>query len=104
MFRGLSGLSRIVLLFSSSVVTACSSAGGNDASSNTTAPAETQIVTPAPAPTPTPAQTAISGALDESIGSGVDAYGYANLPLRSGAHRFFVNSSTGSDSNGCSNG
>ena len=33
---------------------------------------------------------------------GVDASGYAILPLRSGAHRFFVNSANGSDANGCS--
>jgi hypothetical protein len=39
---------------------------------------------------------------DTSIGVGVDSGGFANLPLRSGAHRFFVNSSTGSDANGCS--
>jgi hypothetical protein len=32
----------------------------------------------------------------------VDANGFADLPLRSGAHRFFVNSSTGSDGNSCS--
>lgn len=32
----------------------------------------------------------------------MDSAGFANLPLRSGAHRYFVNSATGSDSNGCS--
>ena len=34
----------------------------------------------------------------------VDSAGFADLPLRSGAHRFFVNSATGSDGNGCSGG
>lgn len=33
---------------------------------------------------------------------GVDSTGFANLPLRSGAHRYFVNSATGTDGNGCS--
>jgi hypothetical protein len=32
----------------------------------------------------------------------VDSAGFADLPLRSGAHRFFVNSTSGSDANGCS--
>ena len=40
---------------------------------------------------------------DTSIGTGVDADGFAGLPLRSGAHRYFV-SSGGSDGNGCSGG
>jgi hypothetical protein len=31
----------------------------------------------------------------------VDANGFADLPLRSGAHRYFVNSSAGSDNNSC---
>jgi hypothetical protein len=39
---------------------------------------------------------------DTSIGVGVDGNGFANLPLRSGARRFFVSSATGSDGNGCS--
>lgn len=38
---------------------------------------------------------------DESVGDGVDASGFTNLPLRSGASRYFVNSATGSDSNSC---
>ena len=54
--------------------------------------------TPTPTPTPTPAGAMV---YDASVGSGVDA-GFAVLPLRSGAHRFFVNSSAGSDGNGCS--
>jgi hypothetical protein len=36
------------------------------------------------------------------MGTSVDADGFAQLPLRSGAHRYFVNSASGSDSNGCS--
>jgi len=32
---------------------------------------------------------------------GVDSGGFANLPLRTGAHRYFVNSAIGSDANGC---
>jgi hypothetical protein len=36
---------------------------------------------------------------DTSIGNGVDALGFASLPLRVGATRYYVNSSTGSDSN-----
>src|SRR4051794_31931879 len=103
MFRGLGGSSRVVLLVSVCVVSACGAASSGDSSSNTAAPVE--VPTPAPTPTPTPAvtQTQVSGALDDSIGAGVDAYGYADLPLRAGGHRYFVNSSTGSDSNGCSN-
>jgi hypothetical protein len=31
----------------------------------------------------------------------VDAAGFADLPLRSGAHRYFVSSATGADGNGC---
>jgi hypothetical protein len=38
---------------------------------------------------------------DTSIGNGVDSNGFADLPLRSGAKRFFVNSSAGSDGNSC---
>jgi hypothetical protein len=38
---------------------------------------------------------------DTSIGLGVDANGFASLPLNTGASRYYVNSSTGSDSNSC---
>lgn len=51
---------------------------------------------PTPSPTPSPA-----GVYDVSIGLGVDANGFANLPLMAGAHRYFVNSTAGSDANGC---
>jgi hypothetical protein len=39
---------------------------------------------------------------DTSVGVAVDPDGYASLPLRVGAHRYFVSSATGSDANGCS--
>jgi hypothetical protein len=54
--------------------------------------------------TPPTTVTTTAVAYDTTIGAGVDAYGYANLPLRSGAHRYFVNSATGADGNGCSGG
>jgi hypothetical protein len=38
---------------------------------------------------------------DTSIGLSVDASGFASLPLNTGASRYYVNSSTGSDSNSC---
>jgi hypothetical protein len=38
---------------------------------------------------------------DASIGVGVDSSGFAHLPLRPGARRFFVSSLTGSDANNC---
>lgn len=38
---------------------------------------------------------------DASIGLGVDTSGFADLSLRSGGHRYFVNSATGSDGNSC---
>jgi hypothetical protein len=66
--------------------------------------AEVPVPAPTPAPTPTPTPTPVplpTGAYDTSIGMGVDAGGFAILPLRSGAHRYFVNSATGSDANGC---
>jgi hypothetical protein len=56
--------------------------------------------TPAPTPTPPPSVSTAS-VYDTSIGLGVDSAGFANLPLRVGAHRYFVNSATGSDANGC---
>ncbi|WP_341632078.1 hypothetical protein [Sphingomonas agri] len=38
---------------------------------------------------------------DTSIGNGVDINGFASLPLRSGAHRYFVKTGTGSNTNNC---
>ena len=38
---------------------------------------------------------------DTSVGNGVDSGGFAELPLHSGASRYFVNSSSGSDGNSC---
>jgi len=60
-------------------------------------------VPPSPTPTPTSTPTAsVAAVYDTSVGIGVDAAGFANLPLRTGAHRYFVNSAIGSDANGCS--
>ena len=58
------------------------------------APTTTDVSTPAPMPTATVVY-------DASIGTGVDSSGFASLPLRSGAHRYFVSSASGSDANGC---
>lgn len=63
--------------------------------------------TPTSTPSPTPAPSTGTATYDTSIGvdsgnGAVDSAGFANLPLHSGAHRFFVNSATGSDGNGCS--
>jgi hypothetical protein len=55
-----------------------------------------------PTPTPTPAPATGTATYDTSIGAGVDANGFADLPLRAGAHRYFVNSAQGADGNGCS--
>src|SRR5437588_7270163 len=63
--------------------------------SPTTAPTSP---TPTPTPSPTPTGTAV---YDASVGNGVDADGFASLPLRSGAHRYYVRNG-GSDANGCS--
>jgi hypothetical protein len=41
------------------------------------------------------------GSYDASIGLGVDVSGFADLSLRSGGRRYFVNSATGSDENSC---
>jgi hypothetical protein len=85
-------------------VTACSSVEGDSVSADSNAVAAvTPTPTPAPAPTPTPAPTSTTSVVyDASIGAGVDANGFADLPLRSGAHRYFVSSATGSDTNSCS--
>jgi hypothetical protein len=69
---------------------------GNGGGSSSTTGGSTTTSTPTPIPTPTGTAT-----YDTSIGAGVDANGFADLPLRSGAHRYFVNSSAGSDNNSC---
>jgi hypothetical protein len=85
------------------LVTACSSAGGDNASPDSNA-AGTSVASPS---TSTPTTSANTGTsitavtYDTSIGNGVDSNGFADLPLRSGAKRFFVNSSAGSDGNSC---
>lgn len=56
---------------------------------------------PIPTPAPTPVPTPTLATYDTSIGTGVDANGYAILPLRAGAHRYFVSSAVGSNANGC---
>jgi hypothetical protein len=82
---------------------ACSSAIGNNSATDSNAGADGGTSAPPPTPTPAPASTSITSVTyDTSIGNGVDANGFASLPLRAGAKRFYVNSSTGSDSNGCS--
>jgi hypothetical protein len=81
------------------LLAACSAASGNNSSANSNSVADG---TTALAPTPTPTSTSITAVTyDTSIGNGVDAAGFADLPLRLGAKRFYVNSSTGSDGNGC---
>ena len=45
--------------------------------------------------------TATTVTYDLSVGGAVDARGFAVLPLRSGAHHYFVSSASGSDGNGC---
>jgi hypothetical protein len=50
--------------------------------------------------TPPPATTGTI-TYDTSVGNGVDGAGFADLPLHSGASRYFVNSATGSDANSC---
>src|SRR4051794_16857956 len=96
----------LMLAASMTLLTACSSSDGsasdlgrkvkvtpgNGGGSTTGGSAQT----PTPTPTPTPSST-----YDASVGNGVDAAGFADLPLRAGAHRYFVSSATGSDGNGC---
>ena len=63
--------------------------------------------TSSPPPTTTTPPISVAStatvAYDTSIGTAVDADGFASLPLRAGARRYFVNSTTGSDANGCTN-
>lgn len=61
----------------------------------------TATTTPTPTPTATSTTTVTAVTYDTSVGNGVDANGFADLPLRAGAKRFYVNSSTGSDSSSC---
>ena len=82
-------------------VSACSSSSGNSASDGSDTAAPTVTPVPPTVVTPPPAQTPSSAPFDTSIGVGVDAYGFADLPLHSGAHRYFVNSASGADGNGC---
>jgi hypothetical protein len=104
----------LLLAGSLCVLSACSSSGTDPSASdmggkgkkigvNGTGGGSTTTTTTTPTPTPTTTTTS-TVTYDTSIGTSVDADGFAQLPLRSGAHRYFVNSTTGSDANGCSGG
>jgi hypothetical protein len=80
---------------------ACGVSTNPSASENATAPTVTPTVPVAPAQLPAAPPVSTSG-YDTSIGLGVDANGFADLSLRAGAHRYFINSAKGSDSNSCS--
>jgi len=96
----------LMMVASLSLLSACSSSNGTDAASEMGRKMKltgggSGGSTPTPTPTPTPTSiTAVT--YDTSIGNGVDVSGFADLPLRSGAKRFFVNSAAGSDGNSCS--
>ena len=92
------------------LLSACGSSSGADGSAfdlgrKQKIPSTTGGSTSTPTPTPTATTpTTSSGTVtyDTSIGNGVDADGFAALPLRSGAHYYFFSSAGGSDGNGCS--
>ena len=98
-------LAPLMLLASACVLSACGSAGGTDAASalgkkvKVTNGGGGSSSTTSPTPTPTPTPTTVT--YDTSIGNAVDVNGFADLPLRSGAHRYYVSSATGSDNNSC---
>ena len=103
-------LAPFVLVASLGLLSACSSS--NDAATDMGRKGPKVKVTPSDpsgstggstttTTTPPPATTA-TVTYDTSIGNGVDAAGFADLPLRAGAHRYFVSSAAGSDSNSCS--
>jgi hypothetical protein len=83
-------------------VSACSESA---ATTNALANAAATVLKSLSPPTTTTITTtsAVSVVYDTSMGASVDADGFAALPLRSGAHRYFVSSASGSDGNGCSN-
>jgi hypothetical protein len=94
----------LAIAFSFILVSACSSASDSNGASdsNTVAATEVPVTSPPVTASVTPVATSITNATyDTSVGNGVDANGFADLPLRSGAKRFYVNSSTGSDNNSC---
>jgi len=94
-----------VLLAATCLLASCGGGGAVTGTAPVTlAAAPTPTPSPTPSPTPTPAAATTSTVTveyDASVGLGVDAAGFANLPLRSGAKRFFVSSSSGNDANGC---
>jgi hypothetical protein len=97
--RSFRGKDRVVLL--AILLGACgANANNNGTPDNSAASAPAATPTSPPSVSPTSSQTPTSG-YDASIGNGVDANGFADLPLAPGAHRYFVSSATGSDSNGC---
>ena len=92
-----------VLLFC--LLGGCSSAHRNNSKSDNTttvAPPSSSSTTSTTGATPAAGTSITDVTYDKSVGNGVDASGFASLPLRSGAKRFFVNSSSGSDGNSCS--
>ncbi|WP_341632046.1 hypothetical protein [Sphingomonas agri] len=101
-------LAPMMLLASACFLSACGSAGATDAASamkSSKANVNSNGGGPTtPTPTPTTTSTSTSSTTvtyDTSVGNGVDANGFASLPLRSGAHRYFVSSAKGSDANSC---
>ena len=111
----------MLLLPLASLLGACGAASGTaDSGSQTAERAKIECLdgttvawnktcpTSSPPPTtttaPIPVASTATVAYDTSIGTAVDADGFASLPLRAGARRYFVNSTTGSDANGCANG
>ena len=95
----ISGMAPLALIC---FLSACGTAQADNEADNSAAPVAAPAPVTTPTPTPTPVAAVSGGVYDASIGAGVDADGFASLPLRSGAHRFFVNSARGSDGNGCS--
>jgi hypothetical protein len=95
------GFSSMTMVSCLALLSACSASDGTGAATDLGRKIKV-VPTPAPTPTPTPTTTTTSTTVyDTSVGNGVDANGFADLPLRSGAHRYFVNSTTGSNANGC---
>jgi hypothetical protein len=108
-------LSPILMIVSLGLLSACGSNSASDSASalggrgrvkvppaKITDPSTTGGSTTTTTTTPTPTSPAVSSSgYDGSSGAGVDANGFASLPLRSGAQRYFVSSASGSDGNGC---
>jgi hypothetical protein len=110
-------LTPLLLMTSVCMLSACTSSTGTDAASAMGSKGKAKGVgnggggsssttggtTTTPTPTPTPVSTG-TATYDTSIGNGVDANGFADLPLRQGDKRIYVNALPGyggSDSNNC---